>query len=139
MSSASRFHHSPNTRSGPSALLTRRREPRQVKLTGGWSGSRATVSMGSGGANNRAGRGQWVGHPSPGSGAAAGTRWTDRSGTSLATGANRGRCTRPALAVGVEEPVHVAVDRLRPGRRACLIDPLLRELLTILPLAATQR
>src|ERR1700732_4666948 len=50
-----------------------------------------------------------------------------------------GRSTRPALAVSVEEPVHVAVDRLGMGRRACLIDPLIREQLTVFPLAPTQR
>src|SRR3979490_2263700 len=63
----------------------------------------------------------------------------DQVGAVAAMGESGGRGTRPALAAGVEEPVHVAVDRLRPRRRACLIDPLLREQLTILPLAATQR
>ena len=64
-------------------------QPRQVKLTGGWSGSRATVSIGSGGAaagpagaNGRASRRRSPGPPPA-------TRWTERSGTSLATGANR--------------------------------------------------
>src|ERR1700681_2226676 len=50
-----------------------------------------------------------------------------------------GRSTRPALPVGVKKPVHVAVDRLGLGRRACLIDPLIRKQLTIFPLAVTQR
>src|SRR4051812_37735262 len=49
------------------------------------------------------------------------------------------RSARPALSVGVQEPVHVAVDRLGRGRRAGLINPALREQLTILPLAITQR
>ena len=69
--------------------LTRRRMPRQVKLTGGWSGSRAMVSISSGGAKSRAGRGQCEGQLSSEAGAAAATRWNDRSGTSLATGSNR--------------------------------------------------
>ena len=89
LSSGSRFHHSPKTRSGPSARFTRRRIPRQVKDTGGWSGSRATVSIGSGGASRRDGRGQWPGHSAPVSGESAGIRRTERSGTSLATGAAR--------------------------------------------------
>ena len=58
----SRFHHSPNTRSGPSARFTRRRMPRQVNDTGGWSGSSANVSIGSGCGSSRAGRGQPAGH-----------------------------------------------------------------------------
>jgi hypothetical protein len=42
-SSSSRFHHSPKIRSGPSACFPRRLKPRQVKVTGGWSGSKASV------------------------------------------------------------------------------------------------
>ena len=58
ISSASRFHHSPKTRSGPSARFTRRRMPRQVKTTGGWSGSSAMVV-------DRLGLGQQPGRPRP--------------------------------------------------------------------------
>ena len=60
-----------------------------MKDTGGWSGSSATVSIGSGWRSRRAGRGQWPGQPAPVSGASGGMRQTERSGTSLATGAAR--------------------------------------------------
>ena len=56
--SASRVHHSPKMRSGPSAQATLRRMPRQAIQTGGWSGNSARVSIGSGRGSSRAGRGQ---------------------------------------------------------------------------------
>src|ERR1700716_1615417 len=62
----------------------------------------------------------------------------DHVGAVADVGKCGGRSTRPALPVGVEKPVHVPVDRLGLGGRACLIDPLIREQLTIFPLAATQ-
>ena len=63
--------------------------PRQVNQTGGWSGSRARVSIGSGRGSRRDGRGQCPGQTAPVSGAIAATRATERSGTSLATGTAR--------------------------------------------------
>src|SRR3979490_3098835 len=62
----------------------------------------------------------------------------DHVGAVAAVGKCGGRSPRPALPVGVEKPVHVPVDRLGLGGRACLINPLVREQLTIFPLAATQ-
>src|ERR1700688_5107543 len=59
----------------------------------------------------------------------------DHVGAIADVGKSGGRSTRPALPVGVEKPVHVTIDRLGLGRRQCAIDPLLREQLTILPLA----
>src|SRR3981189_1385454 len=62
----------------------------------------------------------------------------DHVGAIADVGKCGGRSTRPALPVGVEKPVHVPVDRLGLGGRAGLINPFIREQLTIFPLAAAQ-
>ncbi|MHC2529411.1 hypothetical protein ACVIEM_006558 [Rhizobium leguminosarum] len=87
--SASRCHHSPKIRSGPSARLTFRRLPRQVIETGGRSGNNAMASISSGCASSRTGRRQWLTQVTSIGSAAALMRWTERSGTSEATGATR--------------------------------------------------
>src|SRR5258708_27593059 len=65
--------------------------------------------------------------------------YIDHVGAVADVGERGGRCTWPALTVGVEKPVHVPIDRLWLGRRARLIDPFIRKQLTIFPPAAPPR
>jgi hypothetical protein len=96
---------------------TRRRTPRQVNQTGGWSGSSAMVSIGSGGGSSRDGRGQSPGQPAPVSGAIGATR--DRAFGHVAL--HRGEAIEPVLADTVGEDVdqhrRCRVPAPRPARR----------------------
>ena len=81
-------------RSGPSARQTRCRRRRQVKATGGLSGSRAMASTGCGGSSSRTGRGRLAARTPPGVRTIGATAATARSGTSLSTAT--ARQTEPA-------------------------------------------
>lgn len=76
-------------RSGPSARLTLRRLPRQTMDTGGRSGISAIASISSGRGRRRTGRRQWLTQATAIGSATGLIRWTERSGTSDATGATR--------------------------------------------------
>ena len=78
-----------------------------MKLTGGWSGSSATVSIGSGAGNRRAGRGQWAGHASPVIGRRGATP-LDRAFRHVA--GDRSEAIEPAFADAIGERVDQAGD-----------------------------